>query len=74
MSISATELRANIYKLLDQVIETGVPLEIERNGHVVRLVAEKPQSKWDRLVPRPESVVGDPDDLVHMDWYDEWKP
>ena len=74
MSITATTLRANVYKLLDQVIETGVPIEIERNGHKVMLVAEKPPSKWDRLVPHPGYIVGDPDDLVHMDWSGEWKP
>lgn len=74
MSISATELRANIYKLIDQVIETGVPLQIERNGHVVMLVAEKPPSKLSKLVPNPGFIVGDPDDLVHMDWSGEWKP
>lgn len=32
MVMSSSELRANIYQLLDQVLETGVPPEIERQG------------------------------------------
>ena len=32
MALSASKLRANVYRLLDEVLETGKPLEIERNG------------------------------------------
>jgi len=71
MTITATELRANVYRLLDQVIESGQPLEIERNGHRVRIVAVAPVSRLARLPHRPDFVVGDADDLVHMDW---WPP
>lgn len=74
MGISATELRADIYRLLDQVIETGVPLEIERKGRTVRIVAVDPPSKLSRLVDREEYIKGDPDDLIHIDWSSEWTP
>lgn len=74
MSISVTELRANIYRLIDEVIETGQPLEIERNGHTVLLTPSLPESRLSRLVARPWVIEGDPEDLVHLDWYDEWKP
>ena len=30
--ISATELQKNLYRLLDEVLKTGVPVEIERKG------------------------------------------
>jgi hypothetical protein len=54
-------------RLLDQVLATGVPLEIERNGRRLRVVADPPPSKLDRLVPHPGTVIGDPEDLVEMD-------
>jgi antitoxin (DNA-binding transcriptional repressor) of toxin-antitoxin stability system len=73
MRITASELRANIYRLLDQVARTGEPIEIERDGQLLRIVAVAVPRKLDRLVRR-DAVVGDPTDLVHMDWSDEWRP
>jgi hypothetical protein len=74
MVVTATELRQNIYRLLDEVLETGVPLEIERNGRRLRLIPSDARSKLDRLVPHDDYVVGDPEDLVHIDWSGEWRP
>ncbi|MSQ24305.1 MAG: type II toxin-antitoxin system Phd/YefM family antitoxin [Chloroflexi bacterium] len=74
MAITASELRQNVYRLLDQVLESGVPLEIERNGRILRIVPAEGPSKLDRLVPHPGSIVGDPEDLVHVDWSHEWHP
>ena len=71
--MTASELRRNIYKLLDQVLETGVPLEIERRGRTLRIVSEPPRRKLDNL-KRRDCLVGDPEDLVHMDWSHEWRP
>jgi antitoxin (DNA-binding transcriptional repressor) of toxin-antitoxin stability system len=72
MAINATRLRQNLYRVLDTIIETGVPVEITRKGHTLKIVPEKPVSKWDRL-ERHSIVNGDPDDLVHIDWSTEWK-
>ncbi len=72
MSLTASELRSNIYRLLDQVIDTGIPLEITRKGRVLRIVPEDPPSIFDRLVRRDDFIIGDPDDLVHMDWSEYW--
>jgi antitoxin (DNA-binding transcriptional repressor) of toxin-antitoxin stability system len=74
MVVTASELRQNIYRLLDEVLETGVPLEIERKGRRLRIVAEDQPSKLDRLVPHPDALVGDPEDFVHIDWSHEWRP
>ncbi len=73
MVITASRLRENIYRLLDQVIETGEPIEIERNGRRLRIVIDEPPSKLGRLVQRP-TIAGDPEDLVHLDWSDQWRP
>ena len=70
-AISATRLRQNLYNILDSVVDTGVPVEVERRGRLLRIVAEEPGSKWDRLTAH-HVVVGDPDELVHIDWSGEW--
>lgn len=73
MSLSLTEFRANLYKIVDQVIETGVPIEIERKGIKIRLVPEKKKSKLERLVKHPGAIKGDSESLVHIDWSSEWE-
>ena len=73
MSISATKLRANVYEILDQVLETGVPVEIERRGKKVLLVPAKRPSKTANLKRRSYLRV-DPEALVHLDWSAEWRP
>lgn len=74
MAISASQLRADVYNLIDHVIETGEPLEIERKGVVVRLVPSVPMNKLDRLTPMPGLTVVDPETLVDIDWSDCWSP
>ena len=73
MSLSLTEFRANLYKIVDEVIKTGVPIEIERKGVKVRLVPEKKKSRLERLVKHPGTIKGDPESIVHMDWSSEWE-
>jgi hypothetical protein len=74
--ITASKLRENVYKILDQVLESGTPVEIERRGRRLRIVPadHAPGRKLDRLEPHPDAIVGDPEDLVHLDWSSEWKP
>jgi len=71
--ISASKLRENIYGLLDSVLETGTPVEIERRGRLLRIMLAEPTSKLARL-PRRDCITGDPLDLVHYDWSGEWQP
>ena len=73
MSLSLTEFRANLYKIVDEVINTGVPIEIERKGVKIRLVPEKRKSKLERLVKHRGTIKGDPESLIHMDWSSEWE-
>lgn len=70
---SLTELRNNIYQLVDQVIETGEPLLIERHGKKLLLATlERAQgSKLKKLKPH-HSIQGDPEDLVNLEVY-QWK-
>ena len=72
MTVSASELRQNVYRLLDQVLTTGEPLEIKRKGRTLRIVPDAPPNRLQRLRPRPDAIVGDPEDLVSIDWSDTW--
>jgi hypothetical protein len=72
MVVTASQLRQNIYRLLDEVLASGVPLEIERNGRRLRVVPADPPPKLSRLIRREDAIVGDPEDFVHMDWTHEW--
>ena len=76
MKISASKLRENIYKVLDQVLETGAPVEIERRGRRLRIIADdhERRGKLERLESKPDAIAGDAEDLVHLDWSSEWKP
>ena len=73
MALKPSKLRANIYRILDQVLATGVPVEIERRGKLLKIVPAEPPSKLARLKHR-DCIIGDPLDLVHLDWYDQWHP
>jgi hypothetical protein len=77
MALTASKLRANVYRLLDEVLDTGKPLEIERNGKLLVIAPKeekKKGSKLDNLPQRQGAIVGDPDELIHMDWSSEWNP
>lgn len=74
MAISITELRSNLYRLIDRVLTEGTPLEVERNGRTVLIMAVPQPSKLDALVKRPGVIVGDPEDLVSLDWSGDWTP
>lgn len=71
--VTPSQLRQDVYHLLDGVLETGEPLEIVRKGRRLRLVLDEPGP--DRLAAiqvNPDVIVGDPEQLVSMDWSDEW--
>ncbi len=70
MKIKATKLRQNLYRILDDILQTGIPVEIERNGRVLKIIPEK----INKLVnlEKHDVIIGDPEGIVHMDWSSEW--
>ena len=74
MRITASKLRENVYQILDEAIETGVPVEVLRKGAILRIVPDKRVSKLAKLEKRKirDNFVGDPEDIVHMDWSVYW--
>lgn len=76
-TITATRLRSELYRILDEVARTGEPIEVERAaGRIVIQPAKSARTARPRGKPQgnPQLVVGDPDDLVHFDWSKHWKP
>ncbi|MBI1789328.1 MAG: type II toxin-antitoxin system Phd/YefM family antitoxin [Acidobacteria bacterium] len=69
--ITPSELRADIYNILDRVLKTGKPVEVRRKGKVLRIVPEPKPDKLSRLKKR-DCIVGDPESIVHMDWLKYW--
>lgn len=72
MALSASKLREDIYRILDRVAETGIPVEINRRGKMLKIIAVDAPSKLANLEPRPEYLAGDPEEIVHLDWSGEW--
>lgn len=67
-TVTPTELRANIYKFLDEVLNTGVPLEIKKGDKRLRIVPVERGDKLRNLIARPEVIAGDPEGLVEISW------
>ena len=72
MAITLSSLRTNLYKIVDEAISTGIPVEITRNGHKVRLVPERKAGKLGNL-KRRKALRCDPKALLNLDWSSEWK-
>ncbi|MCP4749345.1 MAG: type II toxin-antitoxin system Phd/YefM family antitoxin [Proteobacteria bacterium] len=72
MQITPTDLRQNLYNILDEIIDTGVPVEIKRKGKILRIVPERNVSVFD-LLEKHDTIIGDAESLVHMDWSDTWE-
>ena len=70
-TVSPTELRSNIYKLLDEVLNSGIPLEINKGGKLLKIVPVEKNNKLNNLTSRPDVIVGNPDDLVDVTWEKE---
>jgi len=69
--VTPTELRANIYNLLDQVLKTGIPLEVRKGGKILRIVPGDKADKFQNLISRPNVILGDPEELVEISWENE---
>ena len=80
VAVSASRLRQDIYRLLDDVIATGDPLVVERRGHRLSIILDEEvehvpmKGKLANLRPHPGFITGDPSDLDEITWADAWQP
>lgn len=70
--LTPTELRRDIYRLLDQVLETGEPLEIERSGRTLLLVPVSGRRRRLADLPRRQAITCSPEELIATSWEDSW--
>ncbi len=70
-SVTPTQLRKNLYNLLDEVINTGVPLQINRGGKILQITPLEKVNKLDLLISRPDVINGNADELVNITWEGE---
>jgi hypothetical protein len=73
MALSASALRQDLYKKLDAILATGIPLEIKRRKGRLRIIPVQKKSKLSNLKKR-DVVKCNPEELVHIDWSKEWRP
>ena len=73
MAITATRLRSDLYRLIDDVIRKGTPVEVELRGRKVRIVPVEPRDKLANLVKRPGAIAGSAARLVAAKTFDEAK-
>ncbi len=70
-TVTPTELRSNIYNLLDEVLNTGIPIEVNKGGKKLRIVPVGKINKLQNLVSRPHVIHGNPNNLVDISWEEE---
>ena len=68
--LTLTTLRKNIFQVADRILETDEAVVIERHGRRLVLTPESVGGRLDRL-PRRNAIIGDPEDLVHLNTWDE---
>jgi len=72
-ALTPSRLRADLYRILDQILESGKPVEITRKGRRLRIVPER-EDKLELLKPHADYLKTTPEEIVHMDWSKEWHP
>lgn len=71
--MSLTSLRNQLFKVVDEVIRTGIPEEIERKEHRLKIISGKKKSKLENIthhdcnVENPDYIV----DLKVAPWQEE---
>jgi len=64
--VTLTTLRSKLFEMVDQIITTGIPLEIERRGKRLHIALVEKKAKLANLKAQ-DCIVGDPDDLIHLE-------
>lgn len=73
MPYTATQFRSQMYTILEKILDTGEPFDIELKGRRLRIIPlDRTDSKLARLKPHPEALTCPPDELLGLDWSDSW--
>jgi hypothetical protein len=73
-TVTATELRTNIYRILDEVLDSGVAQEVVRKGQKLLIVPAEPKRRRLDDLPRRKITTCTFDELVDTSWENSWEP
>ena len=71
--LTTSALRENIYRVLDKVIRTGTPVEIERKGILLTINPPEKKNKLSQLKKR-KGLHGNPESIIKTGLGKTWKP
>jgi len=71
-AFTPSQLREDVYRILDKAVETGQPVLIKRKGTFLKIVPPQRKSRL-MLLKKRKVIKGDPEKLVHLNWEKEWK-
>ena len=78
MIVSVTKLRKELFKLMDQIAQSGEPVFVERNGIKIKISRDESSeiSKFDRIKEfQGESVLKCPiEEIENIEWDSVWEP
>ncbi len=66
-TVTSKQLERNLSQLLDEVLETGQPIEVLHHEKRLKIIAVS-KGKLQNLLFRPKTINGNPDDLVSISW------
>lgn len=67
-SLSPTQLRAHLFQILDEVLDTGQPCEIVRGDRKLLIVPGGPVRRDFQALPRRQTFTCSPEELVATTW------
>lgn len=70
--MTPTELRKDLYRVLDDVLETGIPQEVLRGARLLMIVPAGGRRLRLADLPRREALACSPEELVSTSW--DWSP
>jgi hypothetical protein len=74
VKMNVTQLRANIFKVFEEIDKTGRPVEVRLKGKGFRIIPLECNDRFANLDPHPDCIAGDPDELNCIDWLEGWRP
>ena len=67
-TLTPTELRGDIYRILDEILDTGVPVEVVKGSRKLVIAPAERTDKLRNLTKKNGFIKGDPEDLANVTW------
>ena len=70
-TMSYIEIKQAFDHVLENVVSTATPIQFEFKGKTLMISVVNGTDKFACLEPHPDCLVGDPEEIVHVDWSGE---